>query len=214
MEIERLMQVPVFEGINKLNLQQFIETTPNALHKYRLKQYIVNQGDPCRSIYILSEGRIRTSMINNEGKEITIEDILAPNILAPAFIYSSSNLFPVNVQALANCEIWILNKSYFLKWMQQEPIILSNFLRIISDRSIFLSKKVNTFALQNLKSRLAEYLLNRNHQESQQQIANLLGVARPSLARILSELIEEGCIKIEKRNIYIVNKMKLQQYII
>ena len=77
---------------------------------------------------------------------------------------------------------------------------MQNFLRIISDRSIFLSKKVNSFALQNLKERLLNYLHIHGDIKNQQEVANILGVARPSLARALSELANEELLRGTKRS--------------
>ena len=38
---------------------------------------------------------------------------------------------------------------------------------------------------------------------SQQEVAHILGVARPSLARAISELSNEGCIQIEGKEMFI-----------
>ena len=70
-------------------------------------------------------------------------------------------------------------------------VIMKNFIEMISDRSLFLSKKLNEFALQSLKSRLLNYLKINGRIDNQQEVAFILGVARPSLARALSELIAE-----------------------
>ena len=69
---------------------------------------------------------------------------------------------------------------------------MRNFIATISDRSLFLSRKLNEFALQSLKSRLLNYLKMHGGIHNQQEVAFILGVARPSLARALSELIAEG----------------------
>ena len=151
-------------------------------------------------------------MVNGEGKQVTIEDIEAPRLLAPAFIFATDNRFPVNILTVTPCEVLIINKEEFVGLMQKEPVVMQNFLRIISDRSIFLSRKLNSFALRNLKGRLAAYLLEREGQHSQQEIADVLGVARPSLARVLAELIEEGGIKMDKRTIRIVDRELLTRY--
>ena len=68
---------------------------------------------------------------------------------------------------------------------------MKNFIGMISDRSLFLSKKLNEFALQSLKSRLLNYLKINKRIDNQQEVAFILGVARPSLARALSELVAE-----------------------
>ena len=72
-----------------------------------------------------------------------------------------------------------------------------NFIRLVSNRSQLLSARLNQFALQSLKSRLMNYINLHPHIASQQQVAQILGVARPSLARAISELIEEGSIEVE-----------------
>ena len=73
--------------------------------------------------------------------------------------------------------------------------MLENFLRDISDRGVFLSRKVNEFALQNLKTRILAYLEKNPDIHNQREVAQRLGVTRPSLARALSELIAENKIK-------------------
>ena len=76
-----------------------------------------------------------------------MRDSPCSKLLAPAFIFASENRFPVNIETLETSEVLILNKDAFLEFMHQYPIIMQNFLKLISDRSLFLSKKLNEFAL-------------------------------------------------------------------
>ena len=80
---------------------------------------------------------------------------------------------------------------------------MRNFLQLVSDRTLFLSKKLNAFALQSLKSRILNYLRMHGTILNQQEVAQILGVARPSLARALSELASEGCIRMEEKEMRI-----------
>ena len=131
-------------------------------------------------------------MENAEGKQLTIDRIKAPDILAPAFIYASENRFPVNVEATELCEVLVMDRARFEEFMHAQPAVMRNFIATISDRSLFLSRKLNEFALQSLKSRLLNYLKMHGGIHNQQEVSFILGVARPSLARALSELIAEG----------------------
>ena len=185
-------------------LENFIGRTPNALREFGIGDFIALQGTVCQSLYLLYSGRVRTNMVNEEGKQVTIEEIEAPRLLAPAFIFATDNRFPVNITTLTNCEVLVLNRTDFVDLMHREKIVMQNFLRIISDRSIFLSRKLNAFALQDLKTRLLAYLREHENPRSRQEIADILGVARPSLARVLSELADEGYLRIEKRKITVV----------
>ena len=204
MDYKKLAEAPVFRGLSERLLENFIGRTPNALREFGIGDFIALQGTVCQSLYLLYSGRVRTNMVNEEGKQVTIEEIEAPRLLAPAFIFATDNRFPVNITTLTNCEVLVLNRTDFVDLMHREKIVMQNFLRIISDRSIFLSRKLNAFALQDLKTRLLAYLREHENPRSRQEIADILGVARPSLARVLSELADEGYLRIEKRKITVV----------
>ena len=182
----------LFEGCEAEALHQLLREAPNSLRTYKEGEYIARQGDACRSLFILMKGNVKTQMENAEGKQLTIDWIKAPDILAPAFIYASENRFPVNVEATELCEVLVMDRTRFEAFMHAQPAVMRNFIAIISDRSLFLSRKLNEFALQSLKSRLLNYLQMHGGIHNQQEVAFILGVARPSLARALSELIAEG----------------------
>ena len=192
MHTEVLTRMSLFEGCEKEALHQLLREAPNSLRIYKEGEYIARQGDACRSLFILMKGNVKTQMENAEGKQLTIDWIKAPDILAPAFIYASENRFPVNVEATELCEVLVMDRARFEAFMHAQPAVMRNFIAIISDRSLFLSRKLNEFALQSLKSRLLNYLQMHGCIHNQQEVAFILGVARPSLARALSELIAEG----------------------
>lgn len=192
MHTEVLTRMSLFEGCEAEALHQLLREAPNSLRTYKEGEYIARQGDACRSLFILMKGNVKTQMENAEGKQLTIDRIKAPDILAPAFIYASENRFPVNVEATELCEVLVMDRTRFEAFMHAQPAVMRNFIAIISDRSLFLSRKLNEFALQSLKSRLLNYLQMHGGIHNQQEVAFILGVARPSLARALSELIAEG----------------------
>lgn len=195
MIISELLRIPLFKEVNEEDLHTLLEEAPNKLHCYQKGDKIAEQGKRCRSLYIVCSGTVLTRMTNHEGKKLTVGTIEAPDVLAPAFVYGTENLFPVHIEAVTDVEILAIDKESFLHFMQQQPSVLRVFLRIISDRGLFLSKKLNEFALQSLRLRVLNYMKLHHSIGNQQEAAQILGVARPSLARILSELIEEGLIE-------------------
>lgn len=97
--------------------------------------------------------------------------------------------------------------------MCSEPVVLQNFLRIMSDRSHILTRKLGSLVLLKLKNRIAAYLLEHNEIRNQQEAADFLGVARPSLARVLAELAQEGSVVFENRKVTIADRAKLEKYL-
>ena len=95
MEPHILLQMPLFRGITEETLLKFVLLHQHTLKSYKPGEFIAMQGDIYPSLYILCNGTVRTQMVSAEGKQLTIETLRAPKLLAPAFIFASENRFPV-----------------------------------------------------------------------------------------------------------------------
>jgi CRP-like cAMP-binding protein len=199
---------PLFAGCDRQLLDAMLEKLSYRLTSYNTDDMVALQDSPCRSLYLLCEGSVCARMTNSDGKEITIETLKAPELLAPAFIYGSENRFPVSLQAASDCRLWIISKDDFMEMMKKDEVVLRNFLREISDRSLFLSRKLNEFALQNLTTRLLKYIQKRGPIQNLQEVAFFLGVARPSLSRAIAMLVEQKRIR-KEGNGYVMNDKSL-----
>lgn len=185
----------LFANAERNDIDRFLQNTPNKIKLYEKGDIVALQNSPCKSLMLLCEGSLSARMSNIEGKEIIIENLHAPEILAPAFLYGSENKFPVTLRAEENVRIWLLSRDAFLNLMETSPIVLSNFIQNISDRSIFLSKKLNEFALQNLSTRIISYLKNKGEISNIQEVAFIMGVARPSLSRTIQAMVEQKLLR-------------------
>lgn len=185
----------LFANAKRNDIDRFLQNTPSKIKLYEKGDIVALQNSPCKSLMLLCEGSLSARMSNIEGKEIIIENLHAPEILAPAFLYGSENKFPVTLRAEENVRIWLLSRDAFLNLMETSPIVLSNFIQNISDRSIFLSKKLNEFALQNLSTRIISYLKNKGEISNIQEVAFIMGVARPSLSRTIQAMVEQKLLR-------------------
>ena len=189
-----LYDFPLFRNCPHHKIDTLFHESANRLVIYKSGDLVAMQGTECRSLYLLMDGEVHTFMTSEEGKELMVERMRAPEVLAPAFLYASENRFPVSVKAVTDCKVWILSKSSFFKAMQQDENMLCNFLTLVSDRSLFLSRKFKEFALQNLTTRVVEYLKRHQHIQNLQEVSFILGVARPSLSRALAILVNQGTV--------------------
>ncbi|MFA7116823.1 MAG: Crp/Fnr family transcriptional regulator [Bacteroidales bacterium] len=216
LETAQLQRTPIFEGVSAQVIEQFLASSPKTIRSYKNGNIIAMQGDICRSIYMLYCGKVYGSMVNSDGKQIIIDRITGPLLLAPNFLFATDNVFPVTAEVVSNeAIVLIINKDRFIRLMQEQPQILKNFLKVLSDRSNFLAAKINTFALKSLQTRLANYLYDSDSfidstKESQQNIADRMGVTRPALNKAIAKLVEQGCIELNKGKISVINKGKLK----
>lgn len=193
--IEKLGKDPVFEGCSLEMLEDMLASSGHRLRHKDEGSSIAYMGDELTDAVILVEGTVYSSMTNQEGKEIVVETLTGPIMLAPAFLFAKDSRFPVNVIAKTACTVLYIPKSAFRDWLHRDPQLMMNFIGIVSNRCQRLSQRLNDFALQSLKERVVEYLRLHQRIDSVEWLAKVLGVARPSLSRVLSELKAEGVIE-------------------
>jgi CRP/FNR family transcriptional regulator, dissimilatory nitrate respiration regulator len=208
------------------NLKEDNELFPSDL-KYSIKNYpknelIFRQGDVCDALYILIEGSVKTEMITESGSLLGIEIISAPRPLAPAFVFSDNNRFPVDVTTQSEVEVLRIPKEEVMRLMTTQPNFMKQFLTHNANRTQFLTNRLQLLSIKTIKGKLAHFLLENSTGEgesftinrNQTELADFFGVARPSLARSLSEMVQEGIISINKKEYIILNITGLKELLV
>ena len=216
-----LSQCPVFRGISADDAENLLKQIHFQLKKFLKDEIVVVAGESVSSLNIVLSGSVRGEMIDYSGKTIKIEDVEAPKPLAAAFLFGQDNKFPVTVTANEKCTILVIPVGEFLKLLQMNSQILRNYLNSISSRAQFLSQKLHFLSFKTIRGKVAHYLLqqagDRFHsvelKSTQQQLADLFGVTRPSLARVFGDMQKEGLISISNKTVKLVNREKLSELI-
>ena len=190
---DELKALPLFAGLKDSELEELL-AAPHRRRVYQPGKTIMSAGDAVQSLVVLATGRVETRMGGDEGREVVIDRLTAPCLLAPAFLFATDNRLPVDVMAVDECVVWTLNRKGFMHFMAAHPEVMSRFLRMVSDRSRFLSEKVRTFAIKGLRNRVLDYLHTHGPITQVAATAERLGVTRPSLSRVLAEMVAEGLI--------------------
>jgi CRP-like cAMP-binding protein len=216
---EILCQSPVFRGITADELHKLFSQIHFQVKTYQKNDLIVSGGEVCDRLLIIQEGSVKAEMNDYSGKTIKIEDLSAPQPLATAFLFGNQNRFPVTVSATSDVVMVSIPKPEFVKLLQLNTLILSNYLNTISTRAQFLSQKLKFLSFKTIKQKMAHYLLEKagdrlqtvEIQQSQGQLAEMFGVTRPSLARTLGEMSQEGLIQTDRRCIKILDKKRMNE---
>ena len=221
MDYDKLQQAQVFKGLTIDEIETILATVPYKVRKFRAGSLIAQQRDQVNSFIIVMSGLVKGEMVDFAGRVIKIEDIPASGALASAFIFGNRNRFPVNVIAQSDGELLVIEKNAFLSLLMRNDRILTNFLDLISNRSQFLSEKIKFLNFKTIKGKLAHYILQSAGSSgnsvtfgmTQSELADYFGVARPSIARALGDMEEEGIIEASGKHIKIVNRKKLSDLI-
>ncbi|MDO9613277.1 MAG: Crp/Fnr family transcriptional regulator [Bacteroidota bacterium] len=216
---EILCQSPIFRGISPDELQELFRQIHYQVKTYQKNDLITLAGEICDRLLIIQEGSVKAEMNDYSGKTIKIEDMSAPWPLATAFLFGKENRFPVTVSATSDVEMVSIPKPEFVKLLQMSSLILNNYLNTISTRAQFLSQKLKFLSFKTIRQKIAHYLLEKAGErlqtvevpQSQEQLAEMFGVTRPSLARTLGEMVQEGLIETQRKAIKILDKDRMNQ---
>jgi|WetSurMetagenome_2_1015567.scaffolds.fasta_scaffold85571_4 CRP/FNR family transcriptional regulator, dissimilatory nitrate respiration regulator len=217
-----LSMTNIFKGLTPGNIEELLHDKPYRTKKYVRDEYIAYSHEVCNDMLIVVAGTVRGEMADFSGKKLKIEDIEAPRPLAAAFIFGHENRFPVDIIANEPAVIMVVPRDVLIFLLQDNQVILKNYLNVISSRTQFLSNKIRFLSFKTIKEKIANYLLNNLGNksntiiinQSQTELADFFGVARPSLARALSEMQEEGFISVKRRIITIIDKEKLNKLLL
>jgi CRP-like cAMP-binding protein len=221
MNYQLLTQCPIFRGISIKEAEHLLEKIHFQIKSYAREEIVAVAGEPVKNLQIIMSGSVRGEMIDFSGKTIKIEDIEAPKPLATAFLFGRENNYPVTVTVNRDAKILVMPVEEFLKLLQLNAHILKNYLDSISSRAQFLSQKLHFLSFKTIKGKVAHYLLKQAGEKfhsielknTQQQLADLFGVTRPSLARVFGEMQKEGLIKLSNKTVTLLNKKALNKLI-
>ena len=214
-----LSRCPICNKIPVEEQESFIEELNCIQKKYLKGEVIAYQGDVCKYLYVLTQGSVKTEMVAEDGTILNIETIQAPRPLAPAFLFAENNQFPVDVTALEGVELLMIPKESVMKLLATNEGFLSNYMSFNAGRTQFLSNKLQILSIKTIKGKLAHYFLEQlkpdnkiiTLERNQTQLAEFFGVARPSLARSMSEMAVDGLIRIDKKQITVVDIQGLKK---
>ena len=210
-----------FENIESEN-DVFPDGFIYSIKTHKKNSILFRQGDLCDALYILITGSVKTEMITENGNLLGVEIINAPRPLAPAFIFSSNNRFPVDVTAIEDVEVLRIPKDEVMRLMNEHPDFMQQFLKHSANRTQFLTNRLQLLSIKTIKGKIAHFLLEQAGEEgmtfrinrNQTELAEFFGVARPSLARSLSEMLDDKVIEVNKKEYKILDIKKLRDLLV
>ncbi len=217
--LDQLTQCPLFNEVSRTDLVQLLKESGCRIDTYQKNDIVALIGYPCNYLLIVLKGSLVARMVSDSGKFIDIEKLGVGRVLAPAMLFARDNVFPVNVLPEGEVVLFKLRKEKFLEWMQMNKQLLFNFIQLISDVNRFLSDKIHFLTLKSLRGKIAQYLITQSEihgstnkvtlTTTRQELADKFGVSRQSLIRSLTELEGCGFIKVENKDIILLDQEAL-----
>lgn len=211
---------PLFRGINAAEILHIFNTLTSSTKRYNKGSLVMIRGDEYDDLKILLEGEVSAEIQDFSGKTIKIENLQAPDAMALGILFADDNTLPVTIVAQTNIRLISIPKDSIIKIAQNNKDFLVNYFTESGNKVVFLAEKLRLFKFTSLRQKFSGYILSLSEKQkservnisyNREELAELFGVARPSLSRICSEMSDEGLLHIEGKNIIILNMKALKE---
>ena len=185
-----------------------------VIRTFKPGEVVHGGGQECTGVLGVLRGRLRTFMLSDEGKEITLFRLVdGDTCMLSASCMIRNISFDVHVSAEIKTEVAIINAAVYDKVAKRNPHVESFMNEIISMRFSEVMWVVEQVLFMKMDKRLSIFLLEQSALDqsdtivmTHEQIASHLGTAREVVSRVLKYLSNEGHIAVSRKGIKILNR--------
>ncbi len=211
------------ELIKKLNGSGMLDMDLSKYDSNRLskKQVLYGESKRPRYLYYITEGKIKTFRVHEDGKEY-ITNLYTTGDFIGYLPLLENKLYDETAEILEEAEVLMIPKDEFLEILYNDMNIAGTFIKLIAQNVQDKEERLMQLAYGSLRKRVAKALLDIyakfskddiTHKQiniSREDIAQYVGTATESLIRTLSDFKAEKLIETVEGKIRITNSEKLQ----
>jgi CRP/FNR family cyclic AMP-dependent transcriptional regulator len=176
-----------------------------TISKYQINQIVFSQGDPADSVFYISDGKVKITVLSEQGKEAVVA-ILGPNQFCGEGCLTGQPRRMATAIAMTECEIMRLDKVAITRVLHEEPTFSEMFVSHLLTRTIRVEADLVDQLFNSSEKRLARALLllanfgKEGRPEpilanvSQATLAEMIGTTRPRVTHFMNKFRQLGFI--------------------
>ncbi len=221
--VRYLARLPLFSDADEQSLQNL--GAGSVLRHFERGQLVFQQGDPCEHFHVIAGGQVKLLVASPAGQEKIVEIIGAGGSFAEALMFLGKPCM-VSAQALVDTLLVSVSRQVVMAELARDPQLSLRMLAGLSRRLHGLVQDVQAYALQNGVQRVIGYLLNPRDGDatdngargtvslpvSKAVLASRLSLTPEYFSRVLRELEDAGLIRVDRRDIHILDASRLAAY--
>ena len=216
--LQVLQHCSLFQGISQEQISTILNTMVYELMPVQRDSFIAMEGDAYRQISIILSGEVAIKKIYGSGKSVTVTTLGTGDIFGELMVFTNRTL-PSTVSAQTEVTLLQISQQEVLRLCQQDPLFLQNLMGLLSNKIWMLNEKLKLLSYGSLRQKITSLLLEYQHQQqtpdlhlpfTRQEMADQLGVPRPSLSREMAAMKREGLIDYWKHHVRMLELEKLE----
>ena len=223
-DVASIRRVPLFRDFADDEASAVAATVTDR--RYGKHQFIVREGDPGDTFFILVKGSISVCRIAPDGRE-TILSILKEGDFFGEMSMFDSSLRSASIKTLTEVEVGAIRQADFLVLLDRNPRIGRSLVIALSERLRAANALIAATTSQDIRARLASLLLNLGDQFGErvdngmritlrltnQEMANMIGTTRETVNRTLNRFWDDKLVDMRTAHVVIVEPDRLRALI-
>lgn len=216
---EILLKCPLFQGVSLERIKELIGGYQQYdVNSYKYGDLIAKRDSAYSGLMIVLDGRVCGELGYRNDRNLIVDTLEPANLIAPAFLFGGYNRLPVNIIAKSDdVRILTLHRGLIFEIIQEDMVVLSNFIDIISNRANVWSKKIYILSMRTLEVKFALYLMDQGSDRVSvpgvAQIAEFFGSTRSSIQTVMENMEKRGIIECKGEWITILNRKVLSEIV-
>ncbi|MGV3609613.1 MAG: response regulator [Fluviicola sp.] len=186
------------------------------LRHYKKKDTVFLEGAYPKGVYFIEKGKVKIYQKNDQGKELISSLHKAGDFFGFLSLLKDEQYIH-SAAALEDTEIYMIPKEDFFSLLYKNTVVARKFIELLSDNLLENEQQLMRLAYNSVRKRVAEALVklsdtykNETDQQfsmnvSREDLANLVGTAKETVIRTLSDFKEDKYIEISGSTITILN---------
>ncbi len=207
-----LSKSKLFANFDAAQITDLFKDLNYSLNRHIKDQTIHIENEECKNLSIIISGTVEIQKIDSSGKVLSIAQFHEADTFGENLIFGNKTNYPVTVISKTDTIILNIDKGSVIKLCQTNTEFLNEYLKIVSNKAVVLSSKLNEVTLKSIRQMICDFLLHEYENQKMMKIkmnmtknqwADKMGVQRPSLSRELIKMKEEGIIDYDRNTVEI-----------
>ena len=179
--------------------------------------YIFEQGGLPTRLFLLLSGQVQICKDFTSGKRDVLYLVEPGNVFGEIFLFGDRKKYWYDAVAVTDVSVLEMPWDFFYHFCSNacdhHKQLTQNMLEILSEDNFKITRKLHIISTSSLRERIAIWLIDSMNENSvvelrmnREQLADFLGVARPSLSRELMRMQKDGLIEVSRKTIRICDR--------
>lgn len=211
-ETELVSKTELFRGSPPSVLTRILAVSDCTAAEYEKNEVVYDKTNFSRSLGIVLEGRLRVTKENADKRPIVMNTLQRGAMFGAAALFNSEPEYATKITAIERSRVLFLPQRLIKRMIEREPDIAENYIRYLSERILFLNRKIYFLTAGTAEQRLAGFLLDNlavgefsEMPMTMHRLADALNMSRASLYRAFDELTASGAVSKQGKLVCINN---------